>query len=195
MQLSKMIHSITAGIVALSAVRNMRPSKARTAGYADRRSLGMRLGVQCVSQSAKTVAEAGISDYLRGWDEILGAHDAVGGDIVLCKCERHPRVVSVYARSCEYIDSWGASIASASPTPSTAQNIGYDQRFRLVNPRTGQPLRGTPYCIATEDGDELDGYTDSQGYTQPITGTQAISATLQVLEEVTPINPDWDKGL
>lgn len=142
------------------------------------------------------LAGAAIRESLRGWDERLSAFEAVDGDIVLCKCERHPRVMSVYARSVMYVDnSGGASIVSTSATSSAARNTGYDQRFRIVNPRTGQPLTGTPYYIATEDGDELDGYTDSQGYTQPVTSTQAISATLHVLEEVTPIDPDWDKGL
>ena len=32
------------------------------------------------------VAGADISDYLRGWDGAIGAHDAVGGDLVICKC-------------------------------------------------------------------------------------------------------------
>jgi hypothetical protein len=62
-------------------------------------------------------------------------------------------------------------------------------------PAPGQPLPDMPYCIVTEDGSELEGRTDAQGYTQRVAGDQAMSATLHVYEEETPINPDWDRYL
>jgi hypothetical protein len=45
------------------------------------------------------LAGAGISGYLRGWDETIGAQEAVSDDVVICKCERHPCVMAAYACS------------------------------------------------------------------------------------------------
>lgn len=60
-------------------------------------------------------AGAGISDYLRGIDYTLGsAKEAVEGDIVICKCETHPRLIAVYARCCEYVDT-GPPVSASFP--------------------------------------------------------------------------------
>ncbi len=85
--------------------------------------------------------------------------------------------------------------STRAPVTANAKNIAYDQHFRVTNPRTGQPLRDMPYRIVTDDGHEIEGRTDPQGHTQRVTSDQAILATLHVIEEVTPLNPDWDKYL
>jgi len=94
-----------------------------------------------------------------------------------------------------YIDNGEASAIGTSAASLSAPSVGYDQRFQVTNPRTGQPLRDMPYRIVTDDGGELEGRTDAQGYTERVTSDQAISATLHALEEETPINPDGDKYL
>lgn len=74
-----------------------------------------------------------IETSLRGFDTRENAWEAVGGDIVICKCEPHPRVTSVYGRSVMYIDtgsanSWtGANNRAASPAANTTHWI----KFRL----------------------------------------------------------------
>ena len=90
---------------------------------------------------------------------------------------------------------WSEGGGTNEPAQATTQRQTYDQRFQVTNPRTGQPLRDMPYRIVTDDGGELEGRTDAQGYTERVTSDQAISATLHALEEETPIIPDWDKGL
>lgn len=58
-----------------------------------------------VCQSAGAIiARAGIPDSLRGYDERLGAFEAVDGDVVLCNCEHRPRVMACYGCSVAYID-------------------------------------------------------------------------------------------
>ena len=47
--------------------------------------------------------------------------------------------------------------------------------------------------IVTDDGDELEGRTDAQRFTERTTGDQSISATLHVYEEETPLDPYWDR--
>jgi hypothetical protein len=70
------------------------------------------------------VAGAIVKQSLRGFDTRLNAWEAVGGDIVVCKCERHPRVMPVHARSVMYIDNGDAAavsaLASSISTPRTA---------------------------------------------------------------------------
>lgn len=128
-----------------------------------------------------------------------GKQWALSGDINICGCKPAPTFYPVRERHMtmsftadEAVALMAASGASVTNTPS---NATYDQRFRLTNPRTGQPLPDMPYCIVTEDGSELEGRTDAQGCTQRVAGDQAMSATLHVYEEETPINPDWDRYL
>jgi len=110
------------------------------------------------------VADAAISDYLRGTDETIGAKEAVGGDIVICKCERHPRVLSEYGRQVEYIDDgWKpASASAASSTGSAASR--HDEQFTLRD-AAGKVLRDTYYTIRMPSGGILHGVTDSRGCT------------------------------
>lgn len=137
------------------------------------------------------VAGAPINQNLRGFDARLNAWEAVDGDIVNCKCSQHPRVVSVHARSVTYLDD-GSVFATETSSPP-ASSVGYDQRFQVTNPRTGQPLRDMPYRIVTDNGEEFEGRTDAQGCTQRIASDHALSATLHVFEEETPLNPNWDR--
>ena len=113
------------------------------------------------------------------------------GDRVLCPCGKN------------FVFAWGGSNAlftesAGEPQTTTlapARTVAtYDQRFHVTNPRTGQPLRDMPYRIVTDDGDELEGRTDAQGYTQRITSDQAVSATLHVYDETPPLNPYWDRA-
>ncbi|WP_230944796.1 hypothetical protein [Burkholderia cepacia] len=60
---------------------------------------------------------------------------------------------------------------------------------------TGRPLQDVLYRIVTDDGDEIEGRTDANGYTEKIYAKSAVIATIDVFEEHTPLNPDWDRDL
>jgi len=109
-------------------------------------------------------AGAGISDCLRGYDEQLKAMEAVDGDIVLCKCERHPRVVSVYAPGVTYVDKGSASDINASASVASAQSVIYDEQFTLMD-AAGKALPDTYYTIRMPSGALVHGVTDSLGRT------------------------------
>jgi uncharacterized protein (DUF2345 family) len=87
-----------------------------------------------------------------------------------------------------------AAQITASTETSTAgvSADAFNQRFRLTDEQTGKPLEGIPYRIVTSDGEEYEGRTDAQGHTQCVSSDCDISATLNVLEDETPINPHWD---
>ncbi|MBB2926963.1 hypothetical protein [Paraburkholderia silvatlantica] len=126
-----------------------------------------------------------------------GQQWALSGDVNICGCSPPP--VFHAERNMAMIftaeESTGLMGQRANTTTSSATQRDYDQCFHLSNPRTGQPLRDMPYRIITDDGDEIDGRTDARGYTQRISAYDASSATLHVLEETPPLNPDWDKFL
>ncbi|MCG5075212.1 hypothetical protein [Paraburkholderia tagetis] len=111
------------------------------------------------------LADAGIKESLRGWDERLNAFEAVSGDIVLCKCERHPRVVAVYARSCTYEDYEGGGLAVTASTRSTsAQCATYDEQFTLRDSE-GRVLAEMYYTVCLANGNLVHGTTDRAGRT------------------------------
>jgi hypothetical protein len=122
--------------------------------------LGHRAWCSVCNSAGEIVAGAGISDYLRGYDERLKAMEAVDGDIVLCKCERHPRIVSVYGRRYEYIDT-ERSVWTRAMQSSTSAISAFDEQ---VLPTTGRgSLLGYPYLIEQTDGQMLAGRIDSGG--------------------------------
>ncbi|WP_322028451.1 PAAR domain-containing protein [Paraburkholderia sp. J76] len=107
---------------------------------------------------------AGIRESLRGWDERLQAFEAVSGDIVLCKCPQHPRVVARYARSCEYIDNGDASFSTSWTSYATAGRARHDEQFTLTDVR-GNALADTYYTVRMPDGVLIHCTTDSTGRT------------------------------
>ena len=110
------------------------------------------------------LAGAGIRENLRGWDGRLQAFEAVGGDVVLCKCTQHPRVVSVYARTSSYIDSDGASTVNALADSVPASSVPHDEQFTLRD-NNGRVLAETYYTIRLPNGELIHGTTDSSGRT------------------------------
>lgn len=106
------------------------------------------------------VAGAGISESLRGRDYTNGgAQEAVDGDIVICKCDMHPRVMAFYARSVMYIDEGQASpvVARSAVQSSRIYDEQVTASVRSVS------VQGYPYLIETSDGQTVCGRADSNG--------------------------------
>jgi hypothetical protein len=93
----------------------------------------------------------------------LEAFEAVGGDIVLCKCKQYPRA-SVYARRCKYIDTGDASAASAPASFAFAPHIAHDEQSTLRDGK-GRTLAETYETVRLPGGKLRHGATDSQGRT------------------------------
>ncbi|WP_244986158.1 PAAR domain-containing protein [Chromobacterium violaceum] len=86
-----------------------------------------------------------------------------------------------------YESSAGASAAAPTPTltaagsalaaASTAAAL-FDMHFLIQGDQSGKPLANIPYKLSLEDGTEVVGRTDEQGFTQKISASHPAIATI-----------------
>lgn len=114
-------------------------------------------------------------------------------DRVNCPCGKN----YVYARpkAGYWVSDESSLTAGGSMARCLVDRTAYDQSFLLCDQKSGKPLAGVLYRIVTVDGASTEHRTDSSGRTVGISGAQANSLTLHILEDITPINPDWDNDL
>jgi len=125
-----------------------------------------------------------------------GAREALGGDLVMCKCERPPRIIPVYGRSSMvYSDTGPSTEAAAAAAPIAATSAAssrpgdYDTHFVLTDMHTGQPLAGFAWGMETPDG-EREGCTGADGKTDVICGHEGQSVKLNwILQTEMGIRP------
>lgn len=117
---------------------------------------------------------------LRMYDHVLQAYEAVEGDIVVCKCERPPRVIAVHGRRSR-IDTYSDSAASA--VAAVAASSGgqplaklqadapqYDDRY-VLRDGNHHPMPDTRYTVQRPDGQMEYGTTDAEGHTHLLATT------------------------
>lgn len=109
--------------------------------------LGQHAWCDVCESAGKIVAALGSPDTHRMLDLTSGhRRQALGGDLVLCKCKRHPRIVAVHARSMKIIDDGGGratGLVAASTTTSAAPRPvslpSFDDRF-VLGDHTGKSV-------------------------------------------------------
>lgn len=105
--------------------------------------------VGVIGYGAKVNDRHRMVDWVHG-----GRRQAVGDDIVFCKCSDHPRVIAEYGRTWMIRDDGDAAQelaradASASST-STAPQLAFDEQVRAADHGANE---GHPYYIETADG-------------------------------------------
>ena len=82
-------------------------------------------------------------------------------------------------------------LAGHSSMPETSGS-SYDLHFQVCDQATGEPLRNFPYVIKTEAGKSLFGRTDDNGMTHAIASSSDELASIEVYDDLPPINPGWD---
>jgi hypothetical protein len=60
--------------------------------------LGQQAWCDKCKSAGVIVAAAGSPDKKRLYDRQHGRQQALGGDLILCRCERHPHIIPVYGR-------------------------------------------------------------------------------------------------
>ncbi|SDR51192.1 hypothetical protein SAMN05443245_6857 [Paraburkholderia fungorum] len=105
---------------------------------------------------------AGVGDRRRLLDRVNNRRQAVGGDIVLCKCAQHPRIIALYGRKWRITDRDNEARASFAKGP--LQSLVYDEQFTLTD-ASGKALLNTYYTVRLPSGELQHGLTDSSGRT------------------------------
>ncbi|WP_175714002.1 PAAR domain-containing protein [Burkholderia ambifaria] len=126
---------------------------------------------------------------------LMGKQVALENDLCICKCNPPPRLIA--SQRTAFIEFGLSELEAMGYTPQGRYfgDSSYDQYFLLKDKHTGRPLQDVLYRIVTDDGDEIEGRTDANGYTEKIYAKSAVIATIDVFEEHTPLNPNWDRDL
>ena len=129
--------------------------------------LGQRAWCDKCKNAGVIVAAPGSPDKKRLNDRQHNRQQALGGDLVLCKCERKPRIVPTYGRTWKIIeDGDGANSVEPKVTPArtTAVTAAYDERF-ILRDLNGHSLAHIAYALRRETGEYEYGETDTVGLT------------------------------
>jgi hypothetical protein len=106
---------------------------------------------------------AGVSERKRMVDLVNGGRlQAVGGDIVLCKCSAPSRIIAVHGRRFTIQDDDGERSATGTQKTNTS-NVSpatYDEQVKAIGRGASE---GYPYWIGTADGRIESGRLDSSG--------------------------------
>lgn len=129
--------------------------------------LGQRAWCQKCESTGIIAAAPGSPDKKRLYDQPRRRWQALGGDLVLCKCEKHPRIIPVYGRKWKISGDpvgRGRVAASAPICENMAMPALYDDRF-ILRDIAGRLLVFTAYALRRETGAFEYGETDQKGHT------------------------------
>lgn len=128
---------------------------------------------KCKSLGAITFG-AGGTNRKRMVDLVNGGRlQAMGGDVVLCKCDRPPQVIAVYGRKFTIIEGTGSAMPggtagsatskAAASVSSKSENVRHVRWFYVSDAVNSEPLRHRDY-VANVGGTKQFGKTDRNGY-------------------------------
>ncbi|MCG5071980.1 hypothetical protein [Paraburkholderia tagetis] len=108
-----------------------------------------------------------------------GRRQAVGDDIVLCKCAEPPRIIAVYGRDWKIHDRGEENTASFTKTP--AQSAVYNEKF-VVKDSGGSPLANVRYRVRIGESVVAEGTTNAYGHVSRITTDAAQRLIFEVAQ-------------
>ena len=144
--------------------------------------LGQKAWCSQCKTAGTIVAAPGSPSKKRINDKQRRRQQALGGDLVICKCERHPRIVPIYGRKCKILPDGGsaASESTAQVRSFAEQPARHDEQFTLRDQQTGNPLTSVVYRITSSSGAVYGGMTDENGRTQRIQVGGAESLRVEI---------------
>jgi hypothetical protein len=142
-------------------------------GFRNQAFIGHRAYCGVCKSAGPIVGGPGTPGYsLRLYDVTIRAHEAVEGDVVVCKCDRSARIIAVYGRSSYIHDMSGSAVSTANASLTNEAMNAHDQQFRLLD-TNGKPRSNVRYKIVGDSGATTSGVTDMQGRTIRVT-TSAV---------------------
>lgn len=140
-------------------------------------------GAWCNACKSEGVITYGMSVRKGGRMLMGGREQAVGGDVVLCKCSTPPEIIATYGKNrWQIVDTSEASPATSYDSPIVAPALVYDQQFVLRDTYAGKPLPDVHYRITNAAGQIYEGTTDALGKTERVKTSQAERLRLEILE-------------
>lgn len=134
--------------------------------------LGQKAWCNACNSAGIIVAAPGSPSKKRLYDQQRGRQQALAGDLVICKCERRPRILSVYGRKWQIVADNESADSTASVASAMRSVIAYDDRFVLCD-ADGTPLAHEAYALRRETGVFEYGETDGNGRTHLLSSTVA----------------------
>ena len=116
---------------------------------------------------------AGVGDAHRLIDFESGKPQAVGGDLVACRCDVRPRIIATYGRSW-MIETEGDSLEADSKTVAQVTS-SFDEQVKVC---AHVAMAGYPYLIELADGSILSGRLDYTRLLPRISTESADSYTI-----------------
>jgi uncharacterized Zn-binding protein involved in type VI secretion len=121
-----------------------------------------------------------------------GKQYALNDDLCICKCSPPPRLVAVQNHSSQTIDTdWHAAMAVANAETAGDLNTVPSRASRedsiplvLLAPDTQEPFKQRPYRLELSDK-VIEGTTDQNGATRPLTSAERASVITWHVGEVT----------
>jgi hypothetical protein len=132
--------------------------------------LGQKAWCDACNSAGVIVAAPGSPSNKRLYDQQRARQQALSGDLVVCKCDRHPRIVSVYGRKCKIEGDLPVTPSSVAVPASLA--IAYDDRFVLLD-ADGNALIYRAYAVRRKTGAFEYGQTDGNGHTHLLSSAAA----------------------
>lgn len=137
--------------------------------------LGQQAWCEKCESTGTIVAAPGSPDKKRLYDRSRARQQALGGDLVLCKCTHHPRIVPVYGRKWKIIqdnESTGHAAGPITAVGTMAMAVAYDDRF-ILKDADGRALAYTAYALRRHTGTFEYGETDGRGRTHLLSSVAA----------------------
>jgi uncharacterized Zn-binding protein involved in type VI secretion len=128
-------------------------------------------------------------------DDFKGKQVALHDDLCICKCDPPPRLIANQTLVCQTIDpehfaAQAAATATAAQVVATAQASSAKEAgdllpIRLLQSKTREPFKHRPYKLHLTGKVIIEGTTDGEGCTQPLSAADRASVIAWHVEETT----------
>jgi uncharacterized Zn-binding protein involved in type VI secretion len=108
---------------------------------------------------------------------------ALCDDLCACNCNPPPRLINSQTHKHQIIDPEHAAAAIPMTRPATASDGAIP--LRLLHPHTREPLSFRPYKLELS-GKVLEGRTDGEGCTQPLSAAERASLLAWHVDDISP---------
>ncbi|WP_233863503.1 PAAR domain-containing protein [Paraburkholderia adhaesiva] len=96
---------------------------------------------------------------------------ALDGDIVLCRCPVPPHIIATLSGESRSTDENHGLSARSYQSADNNSGEFHDEKFQLLDGKSGQPLGHVEYAIVRQTGAIEQGVTDAGGYTHLLSST------------------------